>query len=177
MKLEETQAYKRRAAEWNPDEWDYTEWDECLSEAASEVSATFSPFTIREVPRLKTDKSWVTHYQVLCRGALMMEFPNKATAENLMHKLNDDVALCQQHSSYQWMGYDNADQMNEDHDLLHRELSIWSCWDSLALKQAAGESLTHEQATLANYEEDCVLYLQRYLRMRKNAYAGNLSDQ
>lgn len=170
MKLEETEAYKRRAAEWNPDEWDYTEWEECLSDAAREISATFSPFTMREVPRLKTDKSWVTHYQVLCRGAVMMEFPDKPTAENLINKLNDDVALCQQHSSYEWMGYESADQMNADHDPLHINLSYWIGFESHALRQARGEQLTQEEQKLANYEEDAILYLQRYMQMYRNHY-------
>lgn len=72
----------------------------------------------------------------------------------------------------EWLGYgENTWQMNQDHDCLHELLAEAFGYESLSLKLAKGESLNHEDYTLANLEEEAVLYLQRFL-IRKGDKIG-----
>ena len=61
-----------------------------------------------------------------------------------------------------WLGC-SVEQMNAEHDKLHSKLSRWTKEHSYSLELAAGVRLTPQEYTLANLEEDAVLYLQRYL--------------
>lgn len=61
-----------------------------------------------------------------------------------------------------WVGC-TVDEMNAAHDTLHRELTAWLGTQSLALKQAAGEQLTAEEQALADFEEEAVLHVQRFM--------------
>lgn len=68
-----------------------------------------------------------------------------------------------QAATARWMGYPDADAMNAAHDPLHRSLCRWLGVTSHAMREAAGESLTREEQTLANMEEDAVMHLQRFI--------------
>ena len=69
-----------------------------------------------------------------------------------------------QAATARWMGYPDAAGMNADHDDLHRALCRWLGVTSHAMRIAAGESLSREDHTLANLEEDAVMYLQKFMR-------------
>jgi hypothetical protein len=62
----------------------------------------------------------------------------------------------------EWLGY-SVYEMNRDHDRLHAELCKWLGIESQALRVARGDKLSHEEHCLANWEEDAVLYLQRFI--------------
>jgi hypothetical protein len=63
-----------------------------------------------------------------------------------------------------WMGYDNVEQMDAEHDGLHYILTQSFNLPSYSLAIANGLELSHEEWMIANYEEDAVLYLQRWLQ-------------
>lgn len=73
-----------------------------------------------------------------------------------------------QEQTAEWMGYSSIDPMNAEHDDLHRRLCEWLRVPSYSMMVAEGKTLTHEQWMAANYEEDAVLYLQRFIQMRRN---------
>lgn len=54
-------------------------------------------------------------------------------------------------------------QLNRMHDPLHARLAEWTGVESRALKQAHGKRLSDEEQMLANFEEEAVMHLQRYL--------------
>lgn len=60
-----------------------------------------------------------------------------------------------------WLGTDVA-TMNRDHDRWHAALCRWLNVESLALGIAQGDGIPIEGHRLANYEEDAVLFLQRF---------------
>lgn len=62
-----------------------------------------------------------------------------------------------------WMGYDSAEEMNQEHDELHKGISAYFELPSYALSKARGTKLNEAQAFLAALEEDAILHLQRYL--------------
>lgn len=67
------------------------------------------------------------------------------------------------------LGYgDDVSAMNAEHDPLHRDLCKWLGIHSYAMDVADGLPLNHEQYTLANWEEDAVLAVQRLRQMHRN---------
>lgn len=64
----------------------------------------------------------------------------------------------------QWMGYDSVSSMDADHDRLHELLSDLLAVPSYSMKVKNGENLTHSEWMIANYEEDAVLNVQRWLQ-------------
>jgi hypothetical protein len=69
-----------------------------------------------------------------------------------------------QEETAEWMGYPSVEAMNIEHDDLHRKLCAWLGLPSYSLLIAEGHQVSHEQATLAAYEEDAVLNLQRFIQ-------------
>lgn len=69
----------------------------------------------------------------------------------------------------EWMGYDTVEAMNADHDALHMLVCEWLEVPSYSLAVAACRALTEEQHRLANYEEDAILHLQRFIQRLRNA--------
>ena len=61
-----------------------------------------------------------------------------------------------------WLGT-TVEAMDRDHDPLHHALCAWLGITSQSMRVAAGERLTEQEHELAGYEEEAVLYLQRYL--------------
>jgi hypothetical protein len=67
-----------------------------------------------------------------------------------------------------WIGC-TVEEMNADHDRLHEWLADMTGLHSYSMDVAYEIPLTDEEFQLANYEEDAVLNLQRYLyQARKN---------
>lgn len=66
----------------------------------------------------------------------------------------------QQDATARWMGYPDADAMNQDHDTTHLLLTAWLGVPSHSLMCARGEE---HDAKLAAIEEDAVLYVQRLM--------------
>jgi hypothetical protein len=69
-----------------------------------------------------------------------------------------------------WLGYQGADavdQMNAEHDPLHRDLCNWLGLTSHSMRMAAGETLTLNERRLAALEEDAVLHVQRFRQMSR----------
>jgi hypothetical protein len=67
------------------------------------------------------------------------------------------------------MGYPSVEEMDADHDDLHSRLCSLLGVASYSLAVRDGERLSQEEWMIANYEEDAVLCVQRWLRMeRKN---------
>lgn len=64
----------------------------------------------------------------------------------------------------EWLGYDTVEAMDRDHDKLHTNLAAFFGVTSYSMALANGAYLSHEDYTLANYEEDAVLHVQRWLR-------------
>ena len=62
-----------------------------------------------------------------------------------------------------WMGYANAQEMNEQHDPLHAALCDWAGVTSYSLLEAQGVALTAKQQRFARLEEEVVLHAQRWL--------------
>lgn len=62
-----------------------------------------------------------------------------------------------------WTGCGSIDELNRLHDPLHRSLCAWLGIDSQALRQSAGDELTHGQQLLAILEEEAVLHVQRLI--------------
>jgi hypothetical protein len=67
-----------------------------------------------------------------------------------------------QQETADWLGC-TVEQMNVDHDRLHRALAGWTGSTSHALRMGAGEVLTPDERTQADLEENAVLHLQRYM--------------
>jgi len=77
-------------------------------------------------------------------------------------------AASQSHEDHQadmarWMGYLDTAALNRDHDPLHHALAGWLGIPSHAMRQAAGEALTSDEAMLASLEEEAVLHVQRWM--------------
>lgn len=70
-----------------------------------------------------------------------------------------------QEETAEWMGC-SVDEMNAHHDSLHQLLCDWLGFESHALRTARGEPANYH---LANYEEDAVLHLQRFIVRYKDA--------
>jgi hypothetical protein len=68
-----------------------------------------------------------------------------------------------------WMGYETIDEMNAEHDPIHRALCGWLGLPSNSMRAAVGETLQGEDAALAAYEEDAVLHVQRFQQMARRA--------
>lgn len=66
-----------------------------------------------------------------------------------------------------WMGYDTVEQMDAEHDELHRKLCDWIKLPSWSMRQAKGEKLTPGEQMMACYEEDAVLNVQRFRQMAR----------
>ena len=79
-----------------------------------------------------------------------------------------------QEETAKWMGYDSVADMNAEHDNLHAKICNFLEIPSYALKVAKGENLTYEEYCIANYEEDAVLMLQRFIQQYNN-YRSNLT--
>lgn len=62
-----------------------------------------------------------------------------------------------------WMGYADADEMNDEHDPLHAALCLWAGVPSFSLMSAQGVALNKPRKRLASLEEAAVLHLQRWL--------------
>jgi hypothetical protein len=58
----------------------------------------------------------------------------------------------------------SVEEMDRDHDDIHRGLCKLLDVKSYSMAVANREQLTHEEWEIANYEEDAVLYVQRWLR-------------
>jgi hypothetical protein len=69
-----------------------------------------------------------------------------------------------QQETADWMGYASIQAMNADHDNLHQALCDWLGLTSHALRVARGEKISYSDYCLANYEEDAVLHLQRFIQ-------------
>jgi hypothetical protein len=78
------------------------------------------------------------------------------------HPVGDKAALAD------WMGYETVEQMDADHDPLHRLLAERLDAPSYSAKVAAGERMTPQEDDLARMEEAAVLHVQRWLRHLKN---------
>lgn len=72
-----------------------------------------------------------------------------------------------------WMGYDTPEEMDAEHDELHR----WLCYlfdiPSYSMIIAEGGNLPHEEYCIANYEEDAVLHVQRWLQRYRKLKQNN----
>lgn len=64
-----------------------------------------------------------------------------------------------------WMGYNTIEEMDKDHDDLHTRLCEAFDVPSYSMIIANGGTLPHDEYCLANYEEDAVLHVQRWLQM------------
>lgn len=69
----------------------------------------------------------------------------------------------------QWMGCSSVEQMDQDHDPLHAELTQWMGATSYSLLVAQGVDLPPPLRRLAELEENAVLHVQRWLQALKNA--------
>lgn len=74
-----------------------------------------------------------------------------------------------------WMGYPQGlagiAAMDRDHDPLHERLCDWLGIPSTSMKIARGGAVTGAEQRLAGYEEDAVLYLQRFIQHARLAGA------
>lgn len=64
----------------------------------------------------------------------------------------------------EWMGYRSVEDMDGEHDSIHRWLCDRLGVRSRSLAVGRGEGLSEEDWTLANCEEDVVLNLQRLIQ-------------
>lgn len=78
------------------------------------------------------------------------------------HQRPDQSFADHQADMADWMGC-SVDALNAAHDPLHRSMAAWLGLTSHAMRDAAGEALTPSEADLAAYEEQAVLYAQRYI--------------
>lgn len=72
----------------------------------------------------------------------------------------------------EWMGYSSVAEMDADHDRLHERLSDLLGVHSYSMDIKSGKQLSHERWMLANYEEDAVINVQRWLQMLRKADAA-----
>ena len=68
----------------------------------------------------------------------------------------------------EWMGYPSVANMNADHDSYHARLCAWLGIPSASLKIARGEPVTSTERERADYEEQAVLHLQRFVQQSRN---------
>jgi hypothetical protein len=71
------------------------------------------------------------------------------------------------------LGYGaDVDAMNRDHDPLHVALCDWLGFESLSLREAAGETLPADDHLLAVIEESAAIAVQKLMRMRGASVPG-----
>jgi hypothetical protein len=92
------------------------------------------------------------------------------TAYSLGHPIRRPGQSMDEHKRdmARWMGCSSVEQMDDDHDPLHAELSQWMGATSYSLLLAQGVELPPKLRRLAELEENAVIAVQRWLQALKN---------